>query len=332
MTLYSLFHPVVVYVTAARVDAAAGKPLDGGAFYSHIMRELETVRKKGMSLAELAPAVETACAYTAFYVDYMVHEGPFSFSAQWQDLGRNKYHELAGDEKFFDYMQQFLEEDTPLATDHLRLMHAMVNSGFAGAYQHHAVELESLLRRVSARIRIETEGAAAAKLLHGAGTPLHSVNAVHPVHLGVIAVLVGAGLLLMSTGCYLYMYRHATDALRTTLNATRDLVLEDAYLHAHNSDSLVVSQYPADAAHPAEEEEAEPSAPAAAPAEEPQPAVQPAPQPEPGPEPQDETQPEQQAEAQPESHTDDSPATPAQDPENLLHPLPAEAQETPQQP
>lgn len=326
MTLYSLFHPVVVYVTAARVDAAAGKPLDGGAFYSHIMRELETVRKKGSALAELAPAVETACAYTAFYVDYMVHEGPFSFSAQWQDLGRNKYHELAGDEKFFDYMQQFLEDDSPLATDHLRLMHAMVNSGFSGAYQRHAVELESLLRRVSARIGVETEEAAAAKLLLHPAAPQRRVKAVHPVHLGVTAVLVGAGLLLMSAGCYLYMYRHATDELRTTLHATRDLVLEDAYLHAHNSDSLVVSRYSADAEHPIAEEEDEAPAPAAeeSDTEEPQTEPQPAPQPEPRPEPQ--------AEPLPEPPADNSAAAPAQDPEALLQPLPGEATETPQQP
>lgn len=266
MTLYSLFHPLVVYVAAARVDAAQGKDVENGAFYSHVMRELDTIRRKGGSVPELAEAVETACAYTAFYIDYMVHEGPFSFSAQWQDIGRSKYHELAGDEKFFDYMQLFLDDESATATDHLRLMHAMVNSGFSGAYQRRAVELEALLRRVSARIGVAKEADAAAQLLHHNAAPLKPMKPVRPARKGVLAVMTGAALLALSSGCYLYLYSHATAPLRSTLESTRTMVLEEAFIHAHNTDSLVVSPYTVDGTHKPAAEQTEP-----APAEEPQP-------------------------------------------------------------
>lgn len=274
MTLYSLFHPVVVYVTAARVNAAAGKPVDGGAFYSHVMRQLDTTRKQATALPDLAPAAETVCAYTAFYIDYMVHEGPFSFSSQWQDIGRNTYHELAGDEKFFDYMRQFLDDDSALATDHLRLMHAMVNSGFSGAYQRHAVELEALMRRVSARIGVSAEADAAAQLLRHNAAPLKPLKMVRPARRGMLAVLTGAAMLTLSTGFYLYVYSHATESLRSTLESTRTLVLEEAYLHAHNTDSLVVSPYAVDGTHkPAPQAtDAQQTAAQTAPEEEPQPA------------------------------------------------------------
>lgn len=275
MTLYSLFHPLVVYVAAARVDAAQGKDVENGAFYSHVMRELDTIRRKGGSVPELAEAVETACAYTAFYIDYMVHEGPFSFSAQWQDIGRSKYHELAGDEKFFDYMQLFLDDESATATDHLRLMHAMVNSGFSGAYQRRAVELEALLRRVSARIGVAAEADAKAALLTGNRAALTAMRAVHPMRVGVLCLFLGLALFLSASTYYLYMYRQSTAELRDVLSSIRTAVMEDAMLHAHNSDSLVVSPYsmghrsdepePAPAETPTAAPEPAPAAPEAAP-------------------------------------------------------------------
>lgn len=261
MTLYSLFHPLVVYMVSARVDAAAGNSMENGVLYSHVMRELEMIRKNGSVLPELAPGLDTACAYTAFYIDYMVHEGPFPFAGQWNDLGRNLHNELAGDEKFFDYLQGFMEDDSPLATDHLRLMHAMIASGFAGAYRRRSVELESLLRRLAARLAMPAEPEAVAGLMDAAAPELAAGHRQHPARVGLRVLLACSGLMLAAVACYLYTYHEATDRLRDMLGSTREQILEDAALHAHNSDSLVVSRYSLDGKHtPASAGEGETSA------------------------------------------------------------------------
>ena len=123
MTLYDLFSPLVSYIVACRHDAACGKAPEEEVLKSHLMREYARIRKTGAAAPELQAGLEDACRYTAFYIDYMVHEGNFPYAQSWQDLGRSRYNELAGDEKFFDYMRGWLEEDTPLAREHLRLMY-----------------------------------------------------------------------------------------------------------------------------------------------------------------------------------------------------------------
>lgn len=243
MSLYSLFHPLVVYVVSCRVEAGAGQGVGHEVFYSHVMRELELIRKNGRAVPELEEGMEEACAYAAFYIDYMVHEGPFPFARDWQDLGRTLHHELAGDEKFFDYLRGYLEDDSALATDHLRLMHAMMNSGFSGSLRRRPVQLESLLRQVADRLGYSAAETASTRLLQSAppsySKPLHP----RPKLPAIVMLLCMVGLLVLAFFFYLNRYRVATDELRMTLQQTQEQIEEEAAMHAHNTDSLVVDRY-----------------------------------------------------------------------------------------
>ena len=112
MTLCELFTPLISYMVSCRSEAARGKAPEQELLMSHLMREMARIRKTGAASRELnQEALEDACRYTAFYIDYMVHEGAFPYARQWQDVGRSRYNELAGDEKFFDYMRRWLEEE-----------------------------------------------------------------------------------------------------------------------------------------------------------------------------------------------------------------------------
>lgn len=242
MTLYDLFSPLISYIVSSRYDAAQGKAPDEGVLISHIMREFDRIRKTGATSQELRAGLDDACRYTAFYIDYMVHEGKFPYAQRWQDLGRSQYNELAGDEKFFDYMRGWLEEGSPLARAHLRLMYEMVASGFSGALGRRSVRLEELMRRSAEQLAIMPESEATQTLLRQrTNTGRYPVRPRHPVLTGLSIAGLGSAALLCSGLYYLHTYQNTTDDLHIILERTREDIENKAIRHALNSDSLVAS-------------------------------------------------------------------------------------------
>ncbi len=267
MTLYELFHPLVTYMVASRYEAASGKGPEMDVLLGHIMRELSAIRKAGAVSDDLSEGMEDACRYTAFYIDYMVHEGKFSYAREWRDLGRSLYNELAGDEKFFDYMRQWLAEDTPLALDHVRLMHAMIASGFSGALERRSVQLEELLRSAAEKINLPGEEQAKHSLFEPSGRKsLIELKPCRPVLVAGLVTCACAVILVASVFFYIHTYRGATLALWQVLDKTGEYIRMEAVLHAQNSDSMVVKgvsldRKPAEPADVASEKETEPSPP-----------------------------------------------------------------------
>lgn len=250
MTLYDLFHPLVEYMVACRHGAATGKSPDREVMYSHIMREFAVIRKTGAASAALRDGLDDACTYTAFYIDYMVHEGGFPFAREWQDLGRSQYNELAGDEKFFDYMERWLGENTPLAKDHLRLMHAMVGSGFSGVLERRSVRLEALLRRAAEHLALQPEAEAAAALFKPAEAAAAPLRQSCPQALGLVLVLLALLVLGVAAGFYVHTYTQATEPLRQVLTGTREHILTEAQHQAYHVETVITGA--ADAAPAAE--------------------------------------------------------------------------------
>ena len=260
MTLYELFHPLVSYMVVNRDEAAAGRMPDKDVLLGHIMRELASIRKTGAASPNLADGLEDACTYTAFYIDYMVHEGNFPFERDWQDLGRTMYNELAGDEKFFDYMCRWLDDDTPMAKDHLRLMHAMVASGFSGVLERRSMQLEELMRRTAEKLHLPDEQKAK-EALFDESKKQFAMNVFRKPTLGVGIVTVSCALVLgLAIFHYIRTYRVATSSLLQVLDKTGEHIRLEATLHAQNSDRMVVQHVELDKQTIRKAEEAPPAA------------------------------------------------------------------------
>ncbi len=241
MTLYDLFHPIVAHMVDCRHEAAQGNACAQDVLYGFVVREVARIRKVGTADPRLAAGIEDACTYTAFYIDFMVHEGPFPFAATWRDLGRSQYNELAGDEKFFDYMRRWLAEEDALALDHLRLMHAMVASGFSGAMERRHVRLESLMRQCAERLGIAPEADSTAELFRQGSPANGSMHPCKPLRRSRMVLVLGLLAMAGAVSAYLGSYARATSGLRQVLHDTIGTIRRDTILEARNSDTLVVS-------------------------------------------------------------------------------------------
>jgi len=77
-----------------------------------------------------------------FFIDYMVKEGRFPFRDDWRELSRN-YNELSGDEKFFDLLNDTL--NNPDLNNSFILFYIMLGLGFDGVYRYNRKYVEQCM-------------------------------------------------------------------------------------------------------------------------------------------------------------------------------------------
>jgi len=134
-----VFQCLCNYWQLSRVANAA----DRDKFFRDITKRLEEARKR----ASGDPKLEREFAWIekplVFFIDYMVKEGRFPYRAEWRELARN-YNELSGDEKFFDLLNETL--DNPDYGNSFVLFYIMLGLGFDGAYRNNREHIEQCMR------------------------------------------------------------------------------------------------------------------------------------------------------------------------------------------
>lgn len=109
---------------------------------------LADARAKAAKIPALSREYQKVEHSLVFFIDYMVKEGDFPFSRDWEVMAR-RYNELSGDEKFFDLMEEALNEESP---DAASLYYLMLGLGFEGVYRNNPEYLEEALKRCGEKI------------------------------------------------------------------------------------------------------------------------------------------------------------------------------------
>ena len=110
-----------------------------------LLKEAETKSQKDASLEKEFAWIEKPLV---FFIDYMVKEGRFLFKDEWWELARN-YQELSGDEKFFDLLNETLEN--PDFEKSVILFYIMLGLGFDGIYRYNVKYIEQCMRLCMAK-------------------------------------------------------------------------------------------------------------------------------------------------------------------------------------
>ena len=105
--------------------------------YDRLRAEIESLFKDVGARAETDPALRSQWAKlelpVSFFVDSMIAESRLSVAAQWHQR-RLAYErkELAGDEKFFDLLDETLADPGEEATERLKVFYTCLGLGFCG--------------------------------------------------------------------------------------------------------------------------------------------------------------------------------------------------------
>ncbi len=119
---------------------------------TRMLDEMHTLSKKEPELGRQFMMVELALL---FYIDFVMKER-MGVTGAWEELAFQR-NELAGDEKFFDLLEQALGNPTDLATERVEVYYQCLSLGFTGTYPQDAPELQRLIRRCALRLGLAPE-------------------------------------------------------------------------------------------------------------------------------------------------------------------------------
>lgn len=116
-----------------------------------LLERLETQARGDLALSEQFRKVELALI---FFVDSIIAESALPFAGEWN---RNrlayKRNELAGDEKFFDLLDETLKETREGADERLAIFYTCLGLGFTGWYGGQPEYLRKKMLEIAPRVK-----------------------------------------------------------------------------------------------------------------------------------------------------------------------------------
>ena len=151
MTLLELCEPLFQYVCRLKRLSRTGCNLEMGQVRNDVKKILDEMRAKAETNAELTGLYEKVELPLLFFVDFMIKESKLIFANEWFELGRER-NELAGDEKFFDLLDEDLADPSDAATKRLVVFYTCIGLGFSGVYTGQPKSIQRLMSKISARV------------------------------------------------------------------------------------------------------------------------------------------------------------------------------------
>ncbi len=211
MTLSELCEPLFLHL--CRLNRSSRK---GGvaADFSRVRNEIKAVfldiaktaatdPRLGDQFRKIEPAL-------LFFVDSMISESPLPFAGEWNKnrLAFEK-NELAGDEKFFDLLDETLADPSEQATERLVVFHTCLGLGFTGWFAGQKEHLQRKMLEISARLPALIGVDESARVCPQAYDHVDTSNLIEPPAkklVGIAIALVGLIVVLFVTNLYMFSW------------------------------------------------------------------------------------------------------------------------------
>jgi type IV/VI secretion system ImpK/VasF family protein len=154
MKLLDLYEGLFQYVCrlnrAAKTEAHPEYP----RVRSEIKTLLEDINRNSSSDVRLLNQVRKLELPIIFFVDNLICTSRLKFASQWIDnrLAKER-NELAGDERFFDFLEQDLTDTSEEAAERLAIYYVCLGLGFTGMYQGRPDQIRKYIEQMFPRVR-----------------------------------------------------------------------------------------------------------------------------------------------------------------------------------
>jgi len=208
MTLLELCEPLFLYV--CRLNRSARK---GGSHEYHRVRgEVDAIFDQMQSKVKSEPRLigqhERISKILVFFVDSMVSESALSFAREWdRNRKANELGELAGDERFWEILDETLGDSSPDATERLSVFYTCIGLGFTGLYTGQQEYLRNKMLQLSARLRGTVDTDVEKRICSEAYEHVDTSDLIEPAGtklLGIGVALVGLAIVLFVANIFLF--------------------------------------------------------------------------------------------------------------------------------
>lgn len=227
MTLLESCEPLLQYVCRLNRMARKGAQTGQEEARSQIKALLAECRSRAQQAPGLGAQFEKIELPLIFFCDSMIRESKLPFAGRWQDLAAER-NELAGDEKFFDLLEETLADRSDQAAERLTVFYSCMGLGFTGWYNGQPEYLRKKMMEVSARIRGKgLDADAGTKLCPDAYENINTANLIEPPGRSLIGIAIAlVGLLIVLFITNVQLYRSSAGELQASLQGVSSTLRE----------------------------------------------------------------------------------------------------------
>ncbi len=218
MTLNELCEPLFLEVCRLNRAARKGGSVDFRGARGQIEAIFDDMRSKAATVPGLSAEYEKVELALVFFVDSMIAESQLPFASEWhQNRLAYDHNELAGDEKFYDILDEALKERGEAAAGRLLVLYTCLGLGFEGWYAGQPEEISSRMLECSARMRKHMDKDDSTKICPECYQNVDTRDLIEPPGaklLGVGIALAGLIVVLFAANWLFYVrsVRHLTGA------------------------------------------------------------------------------------------------------------------------
>ncbi len=218
--------------TAAPAVAVRGANLDYTVARSEIKALIEDMMSKAATDLRLSQQTRKIELPLIFFVDSMISESTLPFASDWNQ-NRLAYdrQELAGDEKFFDLLDETLKESGEDAAERLAVFYTCIGLGFTGIYFKQPEFLRKMMLSIAPRIRHLIEADQNARICPETYEGADTRNLIEPPGSRMVLVaMIFLGFTLAVLISYFVMYRQSSKNLNNSIEEVlkQDLAAEQS--------------------------------------------------------------------------------------------------------
>jgi type VI secretion system protein ImpK len=218
MTLLELCEPLFQYVCKLRRSARMGCTLEMDQVRSDVKKILEEMKANAAGTPNLVVQYEKIDLPLVFFADFMIKESKLNFAPEWSELARER-NELAGDEKFFDLLDEDLIDQSDAATQRLVVFYTCLGLGFTGVYTGQPESIQRLMSKISARTSGMMDADEKSYICPEAYENVDSRDFVEPPSTKLVGIgIVLIGLLIVWSIAYFCLFKWTSDEVSDALD------------------------------------------------------------------------------------------------------------------
>lgn len=210
-------------VAASRTASARGMHLSTSAVKAELKALLASLQQRAAGDFRLAEQVRKLELPVKFFADSYIADSRLPFAREWNDDRLAfEVNELAGDEKFFDIVEETLRDRSAEATERLAVLYVCLGLGFTGAFPNQPELLRKMMNDIAPRVQHLIDGDPLAPICPEAYQGVDSTNLVKPESNRVVIVgLLFVCFTVAALAAFILMYTDASRAVGGALKAVK---------------------------------------------------------------------------------------------------------------
>jgi len=212
MKLPELTEHLFQYVCRLNRVARKGASIEYEAVRSEVRELFSHMAENSKSDHRLAEQYQLVELPLMFFVDSVISESRLHFAAEWhQNRLAFERQELAGDERFYDLLEETLADRSDEASERLTVFYTCLGLGFSGWFSGQPDVLRKKMMEIAPRIRSYIESDDAARICPEAYEHTNTANLPLPVGTRLIGIaIIFAGLILVVVAANIYLFRSSS--------------------------------------------------------------------------------------------------------------------------